>query len=82
MKEYTLTTLDVEAIMFAIAKEFIKKGDVLKKDPELVFSSMALITKRITSHLDGSNPLSEDVLRSYKTETMLIRAIMGGGRTQ
>lgn len=82
MKEYTLTTLDVEAIMFAIAKEFIEKGDALREDPELVLASMALITKRITSHLDGSNPLPEERLSAYKTKTMLIRLMMEGGRTQ
>ncbi len=82
MKEYMLTILDIEAIMFAISKEFIEEDDVLGQDTEFVLTSMALITKRITSHLDGTNPLSEDELRRYKTKTTLIRLMMEGGRTQ
>ena len=69
MKKYPLTALDIKAIMFAIGLEFIKKGGITMEDSNIVIEPMALITRRMIDHLDGTHPLDDKVINLYKLKT-------------
>ena len=65
MEKYKLSAVDIQAILFAMGMEFLDAGKVPEEDSKVVTEPMALIAKRMISHLDGTNPLDENNIKIY-----------------